>query len=200
MTPVSPFSPRAATLSSIRQEVRKRREGFGLSSGTPSGSPVSLVRRKLDVEERREAEADLALPSSAHPSPASAHSNHDFASFQPAAVHSAPPAAGLSASHLVRVVTAGLDVLTVLLRDNSNNQELFSTTAGPAVLLSFTVYPPTATPALHLVEMLLQSHYAKLEAMMPPPLSAHGGREKREDGREKEREAASAAPSPSTVS
>ena len=177
-SPMSPFSPKASTLSNIRLEVKKKREAM-----TPSGSPVSAVRRRLDVE-RKDDDADHSpqpSPSSApHPSPRSSMSAHDTSS--------------LSVTQLVRVVTAALDVLTILLRDNSHNQELFSTTTGPAVLLSFTVYPPLATPALHLVELLLQSHYARLEAMMAPPLSSQGARGQRE---EKQSQSRWPAPSPS---
>ena len=96
------------------------------------------------------------------------------------------------------MVTAALDVLTILLRDNANNQELFSTTTGPAVLLSFTVYPPLATPALHLVELLLQSHYARLEAMMAPPAdSSWRWRQAKGRGEEPRAPPQSLVPSPS---
>ena len=174
----SAFSPRAEALSSIRLEVRKRRE-----LATPSASPASEVRRRLDVDERRE--NDSPQPSPAAASDYGKHSrNTSLSVLLPTIPDMSTPhtaasssSTSLSVTHLVRVVTAGMDVLTVLLRDSMINQELFSTTTGPAVLLSFTVYPPTATKALHLVEMLLQAHYTRLEAMMAPP--AGTGRDKK---------------------
>ena len=164
-TPNSPFSPQASALSTLRLEVkRKRGEGFG--QGTPSASPSSTLRLRVDGEEKRDGDGDLPSPQAS-----------------PAVSGLTADQAPLSVTQIVRVVTAGLDVLTILLRDNANNQELFSTTTGPAVLLSFTVYPPLATPALHLVELLLQSHYQRLESMTAPPPAVQGAgvRDKRED-------------------
>ena len=186
------FSPRAEALTSIRLEVKKRRE-----MGTPSASPSSDVRRRLDVDEHRDGDSPQPSPAAASQYGRHLHSRNTSASVSfllpiiPDSTtphHLAPSSASslsfsssssLSVTHLVRVVTAGMDVLTVLLRDSSINQELFSTTTGPAVLLSFTVYPPTATKALHLVEMLLQAHYTRLEAMLAPP--AGTGRDKKSE-------------------
>ena len=182
----SAFSPRAEALSTIRLEVRKRRE-----MGTPSGSPASEVRRRLDVDDRRESDSPQPSPAAASSSLGNHSRNASLSIFPlPTIPDNSTPhqstasdasSSALSVTHLVRVVTAGLDVLTVLLRDSSTNQELFSTTTGPAVLLSFTVYPPTSTKALHLVEMLLQAHYTRLEAMLAPPASAKRDRKPESD-------------------